>query len=68
MGKVREVNSLSLTINVNLKELPPIIFVGIEILNASEKVDLKTIFSYTLELDKELLSHKTAYQIIPVDG
>ena len=33
---------------------------GIEILNASEKVDLKTILSYTLELDKELLSHKTA--------
>lgn len=27
--------------------------VGIEILNASEKVDLKTILSYTLELDRD---------------
>jgi uncharacterized protein YuzE len=34
--------------------------VGIEILNASEKIDLKTILSYTLELDKDLISQKTA--------
>ena len=30
--------------------------VGIEILNASKKIDIKTILSYTLELDKKLLS------------
>ena len=34
--------------------------VGIEILNASEKIDLKTILSYTLELDKDLITQKTA--------
>ena len=33
--------------------------VGIEILNASKKIDLKTILSYTLELDKDLITQKT---------
>jgi len=34
--------------------------VGIEILGASKKMDLKTILSYTLELDKDLIAQKTA--------
>ena len=34
--------------------------VGIEILNASKKMDITTIFSYTLELDKNLLTQKAA--------
>ncbi len=34
--------------------------VGIEILNASKKIDLKTILSYTLELHKDLMAQKTA--------
>lgn len=34
--------------------------VGIEILNASKKMDVKTILSYELELDKELVSRKIA--------
>ena len=34
--------------------------VGIEILNASKKMDISTIFSYTLELDKNLLTQKAA--------
>jgi uncharacterized protein YuzE len=34
--------------------------VGIEILNASKKLDLKTILTYTLELDKDLIARKTA--------
>lgn len=33
---------------------------GIEILNASKKLDLKTILTYTLELDKDLITQKTA--------
>jgi uncharacterized protein YuzE len=33
--------------------------VGIEILDASKKIDLKTILSYTLELDKDLIKQKT---------
>lgn len=34
--------------------------VGIEILNASKKMDLKTILSYTLEVEKDLITQKTA--------
>lgn len=34
--------------------------VGIEILNASKKMDLKTLLSYTLELEKNLLTKKAA--------
>ena len=30
--------------------------VGIEILNASRKMDLKTILSYTLEFEKDLIT------------
>lgn len=33
---------------------------GIEIINASNKFDLNTILSYTLELDKDLLLQKVA--------
>jgi len=34
--------------------------VGIEILDASKKMDIKTILSYTIELDRSLLSQKIA--------
>lgn len=34
--------------------------IGIEILDASQKIDIKTILSYTLEFDKKLLSQKVA--------
>ena len=34
--------------------------VGIEILQASRKIDVRTILSYTLELDKDLITQKTA--------
>jgi len=34
--------------------------VGIEILDDSKKIDLKTILSYTLELDEDLITQKTA--------
>ncbi len=34
--------------------------VGIEILDASKRIDLKTILSYTLELDTDLITQKTA--------
>jgi uncharacterized protein YuzE len=34
--------------------------VGIEILNASKKIDLKTILSYSLELDQDLITERTA--------
>lgn len=34
--------------------------VGIEILDASKKMDVKTILSYQLELDRKLLTQKIA--------
>ena len=34
--------------------------VGIEILDASKKIDLKTILSYRLEFDKDLTTQKPA--------
>lgn len=34
--------------------------VGIEILDASSKIDLRTILSYTLELDRSLVAKKIA--------
>ena len=34
--------------------------VGIEILDASKKMDLKTMLSYSLEFEKELITQKTA--------
>jgi len=34
--------------------------VGIEILNASKKIDLKTMLSYSFEFEKELITQKTA--------
>ncbi len=33
------------------------IVVGIEILNASERLDLKTFLTYTLEFEKDLISN-----------
>jgi uncharacterized protein YuzE len=45
---------------VNLDTTAEDKIVGIEILEASKKIDLKTILSYTLEFDKELVIQKTA--------
>jgi uncharacterized protein YuzE len=44
---------------VNLDTTSEDKIVGIEILEASKKIDLKTILSYTLEFDKELVIRKT---------
>ena len=43
---------------VNLDTTSEDKIVGIEILEASKKIDLKTILSYTLEFDKELVIQK----------
>lgn len=34
--------------------------VGLEILNASKHIDIKTILSYVLELDKDVVTRKIA--------
>ena len=45
---------------INLDTTPDGKFVGIEILNASEKINIKTILSYKLELDKKIKFQKIA--------
>jgi uncharacterized protein YuzE len=45
---------------VNLDTTSSDRIVGIEILDASKRIDLKTILSYTLELDRDLLHVETA--------
>jgi len=44
---------------VNLDTTSEDKIVGIEILHASKKMDLKTILSYTLEVEKDLITQKT---------
>ncbi len=45
---------------VNLDTTSEDKIVGIEILDASKKMDIETILSYTLELDQKLLTQKIA--------
>lgn len=45
---------------VNLDTTSENKIVGIVILHASKKIDLKTILSYTLEFEKDLITSKTA--------
>ncbi len=45
---------------VNLDTTSEDKIVGIEILDASKKIDLKTILSYSLEFEKDLITQKTA--------
>ncbi|MBI2488344.1 MAG: DUF2283 domain-containing protein [Planctomycetes bacterium] len=51
---------IELSEGVNLDTTSEDKIVGIEILDASKKIDLKTILSYTLEFDKNLIPQKTA--------
>ncbi|MCR4320818.1 MAG: DUF2283 domain-containing protein [Candidatus Brocadiaceae bacterium] len=60
LGNKKPEGVIEISEGINLDTTSEGKIVGIEILNASEKVDIKTILSYTLELDKELISHKTA--------
>ena len=45
---------------VNLDTTSQNKIVGIEILEASRRIDLKTILSYTLELDRDLITERTS--------
>jgi len=51
---------VEITEGVNLDTTANGRIVGIEILDASKKIDLKTILSYRLEFDKDLIAEKTA--------
>jgi len=45
---------------VNLDTTSQDKIVSIEILNASKKIDLRTVLSYSLEFDKDLITQKFA--------
>jgi len=59
MGDETPEGVIEISEGVNLDTTSEDKIVGIEILNASKKIDLKTILSYTLEFDKDLITQKT---------
>ena len=60
LGNKRPDGVIEISEGVNIDTTSDDRIVGIEILDASKKIDIKTIMSYTLELDKKLLSQKIA--------
>ena len=59
LGNQKPEGVIEISEGVNLDTTSEDKIVGIEILNASKKINIKTILSYELELDKKL-SQKTA--------
>ncbi|RMD58435.1 MAG: DUF2283 domain-containing protein [Nitrospirae bacterium] len=60
LGEETPEGVIEISEGVNLDTTSKDKIVGIEILNASKKIDLKTILSYSLEFEKELITEKTA--------
>ena len=50
---------IEITEGVNLDTTSEDKIVGCEILKASKRIDLKTILSYTLEVEKDLITQKS---------
>ncbi len=55
LGKQKPEGVVEISEGVNLDTTSENKIVGIEILNASKKIDIKTILSYEIELDKKLV-------------
>lgn len=60
LGSAEPDGVIELADGINLDTTADGKLVGIEILTASLKIDLNTLLSYTLELDKSLLERKAA--------
>lgn len=60
LGSESPVGVIEIAEGVNLNTTSDDKIVGIEILDASRKIDLQTILSYSLELDKDLIRRKIA--------
>lgn len=56
LGEEAPEGVIEISDGVNLDTTSEDKIVGIEILDASKKIDLKTILSYTLEFDKDLIN------------
>lgn len=52
--------AIEISEGVNLDTTHEDKIVGIEILSASKKIDLKTTLSYSIEFEKELITQQTA--------
>jgi len=52
--------AIEISEGVNLDTTHEDKIVGIEILNASKKIDLKTTLSYSIEFEKDLISQQRA--------
>jgi uncharacterized protein YuzE len=50
---------IEITEGVNLDTTSEGKIVGIEILNASQKIDIRTILSYAIELDEDVITPRT---------
>lgn len=55
---------IEITEGVNIDTTADGKLTGIEILKASQKMNINTILSYTLELDQDILGQKIAEQIV----
>ena len=55
LGNQKPVGVVEISEGVNLDTTSEDMIVGIEILNASRKMNIKTILSYELELDNKLI-------------
>jgi len=60
LGNKKPEGVIEISEGVNLDIATDGKIVGIEILDASKKIDIKTILSYTLELDKKILTQRIA--------
>ena len=58
LGEEQPEGVIEISEGVNIDTTAEDKIVGIEILNASKKIDLKTILSYTLEFEKKLTTQK----------
>jgi uncharacterized protein YuzE len=58
LGEETPEGVIEISEGVNLDTTSDEKIVGIEILNASKKIDLKTMLSYSLEFEKELITEK----------
>ncbi len=58
LGSKKPDGVIEISEGVNLDTTSEGKIVGIEILDASRKIDVKTILSYEIELDRDLVSRK----------
>lgn len=59
LGEETPVGVTEISEGINLDMTSENKIVGIEILSASKKIDLKTILSYTLDFEKDLITQGT---------